>query len=187
MEIREFFPDRGGAKQWQDNIHDINKLRIEFVEQYEIILFADCDEFLVPDPDYHESLKCYMERMDRDVVYVNGLDVIGMAHDIPLSWGFPLLSQREWMVANKMYQKPMMSKIALPLSEGGHRVDGAAQTPLNTDRTLWNFHMKMADWSEHKRRHAISHKPVDDHTLADRVRKNQLNWKRIPPRFFDCL
>ena len=186
LEVREFHPEFVG--DWHNNIHEINKLRIEFAEEYEVTVFADCDEFLVPDPDYHESLKYYMERMDRNWVYVNGLDVIGLPYDPPIVWGFPLLSQREWVVANRMYQKPMMSKVAFPLSDGGHYHDGCkGQTSLNTDRTLWNFHMKMADWGEFKRRHAISHDPLEDHRLANMVRKNQNNWKPIPPRFFDCL
>ena len=186
LEVREFFPDLVG--DWAENIKKVNNIRAEALERFDTVLFADVDEFLVPDPDYHESLRMYLHLNRRKVVYTYGWDVIGLPSDVPLHWSFPLLSQRELMSFNFLYGKPSVAKEPITLGEGGHHISGDyARNAENTDNTLWLFHFKMADWGEFKRRQGISHKHADDNTLTGLLYRNQESWTKIPERFFDCL
>lgn len=186
LEVREFFPNLAG--DWAENMTNVNKVRAEELEKFETVLFTDVDEFLVPDPDYHESLRMYLHLNRRKVVYTYGWDVISGPHDVPLHWSFPLLSQRDTMVYSLLYSKPSVAKEPIALAEGGHHISGSfARNAENTDRTLWLFHFKMADWGEFKRRQAISHEDASDSALSGLLYRNQEGWKQIPERFFDCL
>jgi hypothetical protein len=114
------------------------------LEKYSIIVRADVDEFIVPDPRKYPSLQHYIDIFDARYVTAIGLDVVEMPREAALRYDVrPLLQQRGFAVKGSAYSKTCVTRMPLRWSPGFHTVDA----PPDFD-DLYLFHMKFADASK---------------------------------------
>ena len=121
----------------------VGNLGRSLLELYDVVLFCDTDEFIVPDPARHDGLRAYIEAQ-------SGLNAVGslgfnVVHNVgsepPLDLDQPLLGQRRLAKFLPLMCKPAIKWVPEHWSAGTHGV----RTPYAVDPDLWMFHMKFGD------------------------------------------
>jgi hypothetical protein len=135
-------PIRGG-KFNTTRMAMVGNLGRSLLELYDVVMFCDTDEFIVPDPDRYAGLKEYVEAQ-------SGLNAVGslgfnVVHNVgsepPLDLTQPLLGQRQLAKFLPLMCKPAVKWVPEHWSAGTHGV----RTPYAVDPDLWMFHMKFGD------------------------------------------
>lgn len=137
-------PIRGGRFN-STRMAMVGNLGRSLLTLYDVVLFCDTDEFIVPDPAKHADLKAYVEAKDGE-----GLDAVGslgfnVVHAVdtepPLDLTQPLLGQRRLAKFLPLMCKPAIKWVPAHWSAGTHGI----RTPYAVDPDLWMFHMKFGD------------------------------------------
>lgn len=122
----------------------INNLANSLLGYYDAVIYTDCDEMLVADPEKYENLVDYAKKMKRPVVHAIGLNV---RHDIAaepaLIAGKRILDQRTLVQFVSPMCKPLVIKRPVSWGGGFHSCD---QPPHFND--LYLFHLRHADMDE---------------------------------------
>lgn len=147
---------------------------------YDVIIFCDVDEFLVPDPDRFDGLLDYLRaRSDREVIAPVGMNLLhNTALEPALDHGQPVLAQRRFVKFAPGMCKPSIKRVSAPWRAASHGI----LSPFEIDPDLWMLHLKFYDLDELRR--------VADH----RNRMHQLDgradnttWTRTGPQLADEL
>jgi hypothetical protein len=112
-------------------------------QSYSRVLFAEVDEFLVPDPDRYQGLKAYLERNPHSPITATGVDVCWHSSDPPLDCARPILSQRRWKRSG-MYDKTLIWSEPATWEVGFHRPTGNLHRPP-PDGDLLLVHLHYCD------------------------------------------
>ena len=76
----------------------VGNLGRSLLQLYDVVLFCDTDEFIVPDPDQYAGLREYVEARSGDGLNAVGSLGFNVVHDVgsepPLDLDKPLLGQR---------------------------------------------------------------------------------------------
>jgi len=135
-------PIRGG-KFNTTRMAMVGNLGRSLLELYDVVMFCDTDEFIVPDPDRYAGLAEY-------VAAQSGLNAVGslgfnVVHNVgsepPLDLTQPLIGQRRLAKFLPLMCKPAIKWVPEHWSAGTHGV----RTPYAVDPDLWMFHMKFGD------------------------------------------
>ncbi len=115
------------------------------LQLYDVVMFCDTDEFIVPDPDRHPDLRSYIEaKADEGLTAVGSLG-FNVVHNVgvepPLDLTRPLLGQRQLAKFLPLMCKPAIKTIPEHWSTGTHGL----RAPYRVDPDLWMFHMKFGD------------------------------------------
>jgi hypothetical protein len=110
---------------------------------YDVVVFTDVDEFLVPDPARYDGLRSFVEaHANAPAVGALGLNVI---HDVtregPLDLDRPVLDQRRLAKFIPVMCKPSIKSVPAPWYAASHGL----RAPYAVDPDLWMFHLKFAD------------------------------------------
>jgi glycosyl transferase family 2 len=110
---------------------------------YDVIIFCDVDEFLVPDPSRHRSLLDYLRaRSDREVIAPVGMNLLhNTALEPPLDPGKPVLAQRRFVKFAPGMCKPAVKRVSAPWRAASHGI----LSPFEVDPDLWMLHLKFYD------------------------------------------
>lgn len=121
----------------------VNKLAAGLLETYDVVVFTDVDEMLVPDPAVHRDLVSYLvARPDDAALAPVAYNVVHhVEHEPPLREGEPVLSQRSLAVFAPVMCKPSIKREPARWAGATH---GLAQ-PYRVDPELMMFHLKWAD------------------------------------------
>ena len=120
----------------------LSGLAASLLHSYDSVLFADADEFVVPDPDKYAGLRDYVSRQgDVGAVGVVGLNVVHLAGEPPLDLGRPLLEQRAYAKFLPLMCKPSLVYTPADWKWASHGI----RQPYEIDRDLWMLHLKFAD------------------------------------------
>ena len=156
---------------------------------YDFVMFADTDEFLVPDPEKYAGLRAYLasagDRRAIAPVAVNLLHATDLEPD--LAQGAPVLEQRRFVKFVPGMCKPLIKRVSADWGVAFHSI----KVPFEIDPDLLMVHLKYCDVSsaqrtaeERFRAHTkegrgglLSAWAVPPEDLAERVRK----WARHPP------
>lgn len=122
---------------------------------YDVVIFTDVDEFLVPDPGRHSSLLAYLKaRAGRDVIAPLAVNVLHNPRTEPaLHSGRPVLEQRRFVKFTAGMCKPLIKRIPADWQAGFHGI----KARFEIDRELMLVHLKyydvdaLAKVSEHRR------------------------------------
>lgn len=125
-------------------LHTVEAFQTELLRGYEKVIFAECDEFLVPDPTFHSSLRSYLGNTPGATITATGFDICQRGSDAPLDLTRPILSQRGWR-RHDMWDKTLISKIPMRWEVGFHRPDHAMGIPHGPDPTLFLLHFHYCD------------------------------------------
>jgi Glycosyl transferase family 2 len=109
---------------------------------YDAVLFADADEFIVADPDKHESIRHLVaDRADKEVLGVVALNVVHHASEPPLDPAVPILDQRRYAKFLPLMCKPSIKRVPAAWRWASHGI----MAPYAVDPDLFMFHMKYGD------------------------------------------
>jgi hypothetical protein len=109
---------------------------------YDAVIVADCDEFLVPDPSIYTSLGDYVARTPGDALASIGLNVhhvLGL--EAALDSRKPIFSQRRHVQFVSPMCKPLITRTEVNYGPGFHN---CSLTP--SFGKLYNFHLRWADY-----------------------------------------
>ena len=120
-----------------------NDLARGLLASYDVVVFTDTDEFLVPDPARYDGLLHYLAvRSDRAVVAAIGLNVLhNPAVEGPIDPATPVLAQRRFVKFAPGMSKPLVKRIPADWTPGFHGI----RAPFAIDPDLWLFHLKYYD------------------------------------------
>jgi hypothetical protein len=115
------------------------------LQSYRAVLFAEADEFVVPDPRAFRDLAEYAAALDAPYARCTGLNVLHL-HDIepPLDFARPILAQRAACYRSAIYCKPVLAREPLAWEPGFHTARGADAPP---DGRLYLLHLHRADYA----------------------------------------
>jgi Glycosyl transferase family 2 len=120
---------------------------------YEVVLFAEADEFLVADPARHGGLGAYLDALEGPAARATGFNVVHHPREgePPLATGEPLLAHRGYWHPAPLYSKTLIGRIPLHWSVGFHVESSAAQP--DPDPELWLVHLHRGDYDRCLARH----------------------------------
>ncbi len=123
----------------------VGNLGRSLLELYDVVMFCDTDEFIVPDPERWSGLKEYVETRSGEGINAVGSLGFNVVHHVgvepPLDLTQPLLGQRQLAKFLPLMCKPAIKWVPEHWSAGTHGV----RTPYAVDPDLWMFHMKFGD------------------------------------------
>jgi hypothetical protein len=122
----------------------LSSLAAGLLEAYDAVLFADADEFLVPDPDRYGTLVDLLAaKPDVPVFGAMGLNLVHRAGvEGPLDPDLPLLSQRRLAKFIPLMCKPALKRVPAPWTAASHGLRGRS---FEIDPDLYMFHAKFSD------------------------------------------
>lgn len=131
---RSLFDDRVRART-------MSNLTAAMLEHYDVVIYTDCDEFLLPDPARYDGLLDYFARTDASAHTAIGLDII---HDIfnepAIDPSRPILDQRIWVQFNWNLCKTLATRAPIRWGGGFHT---SSAPPAFDD--LYLLHLKCID------------------------------------------
>ncbi|WP_143055204.1 glycosyltransferase family 2 protein [Nocardioides luteus] len=109
---------------------------------YDVVIFTDVDEFLVPDPARYADLSDYLARRPERVIAPFALNVVHhTAVEGPLISGKPILGQRAYAQFAPLMCKPSVKRVPAAWTSASHGI----RAPYMPDPGLFMVHMKFAD------------------------------------------
>jgi hypothetical protein len=115
------------------------------LRSYERVLFAESDEIVVADPALYVGLDDYIERCHNQVARCTGFEVVHYPDEEPaLHFDRPILAQRQYWHASRMYCKPLLSAVPMSWSLGFHEAPGFPD--LRPDPNLVLVHLHRIDY-----------------------------------------
>jgi lipopolysaccharide biosynthesis glycosyltransferase len=137
----------------------------ELLDRYDLVLTADADEIVAPDPR-RGTLGDYLERFDEEFVNCLGYEVLHLKDcEPPLDPDRGVLDQRGWWFQNDGYNKPALAMAPTPWEPGRHaRADGR----FHLDPDLRLIHLHRTDYDIALARHRRwRDRPWNERDLAE--------------------
>jgi hypothetical protein len=130
-------------------IRYVRDKQFQLIKNYDWVLFANCDEYLIPYKNRYKDLKDLMSRSKEKYVPCVAYDVIQTKKEKPIDYSKPYLKQRRYWIKNPHYNKIILSRVALDWVNGLHKLsdmtDDDSKAIKNTG--LYMVHLKHADLS----------------------------------------
>jgi Glycosyl transferase family 2 len=122
------------------------------LRSYDVVLFAEADEFVVPDPWRYPDLGAYIDQLDGPAATCTGFNVVHYPEEPPLRFDQPVLRQRRyWHPAPRWYSKRLLSKVPLLWHFGFH--DELNAPTIEPDPDLYLVHLHRVDYEYCLSRH----------------------------------
>ncbi|MFX0198412.1 MAG: glycosyltransferase family 2 protein [Candidatus Hodarchaeota archaeon] len=151
---------------------------------YDWVLFADVDEFVVPDPEKYKGLRDYIEKAKGNMVTCTGWEIIQMEGEKPVDFSNSLLAQRKKLVKVLVYNKTILSRVPIMFKKGFHcpesfGIEGREQEFMAkaADPALIMIHLQRMDLDLYQKRRTIDKRGLE-RFYADRGKEID-----IPERF----
>ena len=113
------------------------------LQTYDVVVFTDVDEFLIPDPALHSGLKEFL-RARREVPVVAPV-ALNVVHHVDVEGALdprrPVLGQRRFAKLAPVMCKPALKRVPAPWTAASHGVHAA----YRPDPELFMVHLKFAD------------------------------------------
>lgn len=121
----------------------VNSMAGALLAYYDVAVFTDVDEFLVPDPDRYDGLLHYVSaNPHRQVIAPLAVNMLHDADsEAPLDLQRPLLSQRRLVKFAPGMCKPLVKRTGAKWTKGFHGISA----PFEIDPGLLMLHMKYCD------------------------------------------
>jgi hypothetical protein len=123
------------------------------LRSYDVVLFAEADEFVVPDPDRYRDLAAFIDGLAAPAARCTGYNVVHYPdEEPPLRFGEPILRQRRWWhPARRWYSKRLLARAPLSWSYGFH--DELNAPFVEPDPGLLLVHLHRVDYDYCLARH----------------------------------
>lgn len=121
----------------------IGDLQKSLLNYYDVVIYTDADEFLIPDPSKYVSLNKYCELLEYENATAVGLNVYQIPAEEPgeLDWSEKIFKQRRFVKFQSAMCKTLITRSPTRWGTGFHR---SAPGP-RIDKDLYLFHLKHVD------------------------------------------
>jgi hypothetical protein len=134
------------------------------LQSYEVVLFAEVDELVLPDPARFPDLASYVAQWHGPAARCTGFNVTQEPGEEALAFDAPILAQRRWWHRAPLYDKTLLARRPLGWSVGFHSESTARVDP---DPDLLLVHLHRVDYSYCLDRHrAAAARPWNELDLA---------------------
>lgn len=149
-EVVEVHRDRSFDHAWlKGTVEDFQGF---LLRSYDSVLFAEADEFVVPDPARYPDLGAYIDTLEGPAACCTGYNVVQYPEEPPLRFDQPVLRQRRyWHPARRWYSKRLLSRIPLSWHYGFH--DELNAPSIEPDPDLYLIHLHRVDYDYCLARH----------------------------------
>ena len=122
----------------------ISDLANKLLNEYDIVIGCDCDEFLIVDPALNTTLADYLSKIKINTTVSGlGLDVgQHLKHEKTLNQSEPFLTQRGYALLSTRYTKPVVINRPVRWGSGFHSVKGHN---FHIDKNLYLLHFGAVD------------------------------------------
>jgi hypothetical protein len=147
--------------QRADYIGDICRAMLR---SYDTMIFTDCDEIIVVDPDRAPNLRSYLESAGDVSIRPIGLEMFHMRDREPaIDFDRPILQQRHYCCFRSVLCKPAIAREPVRWAPGFHH---CSRIPF-IDPQLYLFHLKHVDYEFALRRQELTRTmPWSERSLA---------------------
>lgn len=180
----------------EQRVKFICKLAEALLAYYDVVIYTDCDEFLVPDPDHFVDLADYCNKMEQNTVYAVGVDVRQLLDiESSIDPNLSILGQRRFCRFKLSMCKPLITRVPIHWNPGFH----TCNSKPGLDSRLIMFHMKYIDldmsinrlsytrnmaWSEKAiKKNQGSHQRRSDQELIKNFTVDKKSFKSGPKPF----
>ncbi len=138
-------PDWGDRPFEQVRMRVVSRFAAALLELYDVVMFADADEFLVADPARYGGLRDLVERRrDEPILGAINMNVMQVPQLEPeLDPTLPVLGQRQYAKSLPLMFKPAVKRVDVDWAAGSHGI----MAPWVIDPHLYMFHLKFAERS----------------------------------------
>ena len=147
----------------------------QLLHKYDVVVIADEDEIIVPDPEKYKDLGDYLDRFDGEGARVIGYNIMEMPGALPLDIELKITDQRFYWQRDPLYDKPMIARVEFNFRPGKHTCD----RDLPQDPDLYLFHLRDADLHYL----IVSSGLKRDQAFVDRINHRQLEATPIPEKW----
>lgn len=147
--IRNIIKKKRAPLDESERAQFVSKVHSELLKKYDIVIYTDCDELIVLDPQAGGDLRDFLGQLRVNCISFIGFNVLhdyGKEPDIDLKK--PLFSQRHFLKFEWGYCKPLASRVPILWSPGFHKCNLAT----STSRFLFLFHLRSIDYRNSVRR-----------------------------------
>jgi hypothetical protein len=126
------------------------------LRSYETVLYAEVDEFVVPDPSRHADLGSYIDEFEGAAATCTGYNVVHYPQEgePPLRFDEPVLCQRRFWHRSPQYSKRLLSRVPLTWNVGFHQEFSVPDAP--PDPGLLLVHLHRVDYDYCLARHRLA-------------------------------
>lgn len=121
----------------------IGDLQKSLLNYYDVVIYTDADEFLVPDPAKYASLAQYCDLLEHENATAVGLNVYHVPSEEPgdLNWSEQIFKQRRFVRFLSAMCKTLITRTPTRWGTGFHRSSPGPRI----DKDLYLFHLKYVD------------------------------------------
>lgn len=150
--IEHLIKRRRVPKNEIDRATAIGFLHEELLKYYDWVVYTDCDELIVVDPEANCGLVDCLRKMNSDWVNLIGFNVLhDTENEADLDLSRSLFTQRQFVKLDIRYCKPLISRIPIQWSSGFHKSD---KRPM-FQKHLFLFHLRSIDYKYSCRRFQV--------------------------------
>jgi len=158
---------------------------------YDIVIFAESDEFILADPNKYSGLDEFVLGMKEDYVYATGREVFQRDEEKAIDWDKPILAQRSIWWPHPSYHKPTISKVLLDWADGFHylesEVEIASKIGLGLGEHIkeiacpdvFMVHLQKIDWDAFCGRGRFRKDKAHFHIGMNEKMKIPEKWKKV--------
>ena len=128
----------------QVRIEAISSLAHFLLKFFDYVIYTDCDEIVVADPQHYKGLGDYCNKLAPPYIYSIGIDVVQrLGEEGPLDPRRPVLEQRQYAHFSSAMCKPNLTRLPIRWARGFH---SHQREPFFG--SLFNFHLRYVDLDE---------------------------------------
>jgi len=131
------------GQYWRQHHQRVTGKLGSWLKEYDLVMFADCDEFVVPNPERYKDLSDYLDGWKYDIAHTFGQGVMEMPDDDPFDHSLLVTQQRKYWYRDRNYDKPIITRTPVKYRYGFHKCDTRVSHP---DHDLILFHLRDADF-----------------------------------------
>lgn len=121
----------------------------KLLESFDVVLYTDIDEFLIPDPHTYKGLRDYIEQHWNELPKARGYHLVHNGEP-EINLVKPLLFQRSWWARDKLYSKRLITHAPVTWAPGFHITNGLT-APEDGDNLILLHILYMDDKLAHER------------------------------------
>jgi hypothetical protein len=175
---------RDGKFDEVDRTAFVREYQARLLQSYDVVIFSDADEFIVPDPAKFQGLLDYVSQRPPVCTSPVGLNVLQVrGWEAPIDFNYPILMQRRYVRFAARYCKPLVASVPVDWTEGFHE----CRQPTTLDPDLYLFHLNSMDvdiaLNRLRRWHSVDWSPqalANNHGSHTRISDEHLIQRDFP-------
>ena len=175
MDLEIINVDEHIRHDWGATVKNLNNTQ-HLLDEHKIILYADVDEFIVPNPLKYKDLGEYLEGVEENK-RATGFNIIEREGDLKLDLSKPVLSQRKYWQRDPIYDKTVIITKPTRFYNNHH-----SENEPKPDSDLVLMHLRDADIQSAIDRLKSLGRSFNNQDLEERIRQSNLiptPWNEI--------